>query len=70
MSLVTRLQMRIKQLEWEKTVMQRDIDRKEARLENEEARRGSVDSRASGPGSAGDIDKDVYESIKVSRLSR
>jgi len=49
--------MKIKQLEWEKSVMRRDIDRKDARLDDEERRsqRNSVDY----------ADKDIYDSIKV-----
>lgn len=52
---MTRLQMRIRQLEWEKTVMQRDIDRKEARLEDDRWLEKKV----------GDPEKEVYESVKV-----
>ena len=47
--------MRVKQLEYEKTVMQRDIERKEARLEDDQWLEKKV----------GDPEKEVYESIKV-----
>lgn len=53
LSLVSRLQMRIKQLEWERALLRREVDRKEAKLDG-------------GGKSGDDLEKEIYESIKAS----
>lgn len=55
MSLVTRLQMRIKQLEWEKTLMQRDIDRK-------------TDGAESAARLPDNPEKEIYDTIRVTTI--
>lgn len=52
LSLVSRLQMRIKQLEWERALLRREVDRKDAKIDG-------------GGKSGDDLEKEIYESIKV-----